>query len=174
MPLCSGCQLLRDRIFQVTDNIPGPRSEKVEIHASYAELSACADSICELYVFRRECWYGFGLWEEDSSQDIAEIMEGSISIHLFLRSMGEPNKICLGHKTAWLDCFVSRTPYGPQKWKRTFLEIREANPPLERSLERCKNWLTDCLNHHKGCGRRGTGKSKFLPTRLLDVGPQKQ
>ena len=176
MPLCSGCQLLRDRIFQVTDNIQGPRSEKVEIHASYAELSACADSVCELCMFfRRECWYGFGLWKKHSSQDIAEVMEESFSIHLRLRSMGLlPNRICLGHRIGWLDCVGSRASYGPPKWTRDFLEIREAIPPLERSLEKCKSWLSDCLNHHKGCGRRGTDKSKFRPTRLLDVGPQKQ
>ena len=175
MPLCSGCQLLRDRIFQVTNNIPGPRSEKVEIHASYAELSACADSICELCMFfRRECWYGFRLWKKNSSRDIAEVIEGSISIQPGLRSMGLPNMIRLGHRAAGLECFGSRASYKPPKWTRDFLEIREANPPLERFLEKCKSWLSDCLNHHKGCGRRGTDKSKFRSTRLLDVGPQKQ
>lgn len=173
MLLCSGCQLLRDRIFQVRDNIPESDFEKVEIHASYAELSACADSICELCMFfRRECWYGFGLWEENLSQNITKAMEGSFAVDFYL-GYTTCHRIHLGDEITLIRC-TGPLSFPTSEKIHGFQEIREANPPLEWSLEKCRNWLSKCLNYHKRCGHRGTGKSGFLPTRLLDVGSQQQ
>jgi hypothetical protein len=148
----------------------------VVIHASYAELSACAESLCDLCMFfLRECWYRFRLWEEGSYQDIVEGTEGSIAIRSDITD-GRYQYwfISLGHRTTPITCSLYGHLEGPPKTTREFQEIREANPPLEWSLEKCKNWLSYCLSYHKYCGQRGTSKSRFLPTRLLDVGHQKQ
>jgi hypothetical protein len=164
--------MLEDHIFH-SKHDPG-WSGDIVLHASYAELSACAGSVCSLCMFfLREFWYGYGLWKERSAQDMAEAMEGSIAVR-FYPAIPVPSHIIVGGACARFWSFDPRLLYDCPRGTQDFFEIREANPPLKWSLAKCKSWLSDCLDHHKCCGHRGADKSRFLPTRLLDVGSQKQ
>ena len=170
MPLCKQCQILGDHILHAKHI--SSWSGDVILHASYAELSACAESFCDLCMFfLRECWYYFQCMGKDLSQDVADATGGSVTIspYYYYRQSWVLN---LGREMGPTLGFVIGPFQGRPKTTRKLGEIREADPSLEWSLGKCKKWLSDCLNHHQGCGRRGTDKSGFLPTRLLEVGPQ--
>jgi hypothetical protein len=113
MQLCMECQVLEDHIFHPKH---GSGSRTVVLHASYAELLACAESLCGLCMFfLRECWYDFRLWEKDSFRDITEATEGNIAVRLYLRST-LVHYIRLGHKETPIWCSNSEPGSNWRTW----------------------------------------------------------
>ena len=56
MALREGCQTFKDRVFDL--DLILDEKERICIYKNYEELSACADSICDMCKFiRRELWY---------------------------------------------------------------------------------------------------------------------
>ena len=187
MSLCAGCQIFKGNIFCVKNNPSRENSGRHEIHKSYAELSTCADNVCQLCsFFRRQCWYDFQLWKENSSHVGTDTIEQSVVLYFSYASRSADDttfgatasvgawNIGLGSKSSCFNGFITEFPDVSSRKTLEFEEIREANPPLQQSLDRCRDWLSTCRDHHKRCWPSTIDYPKFLPTRLLDVGVQSQ
>ena len=174
MALCERCQTFKDRVFNL-DLILNEK-ERICIQTNYEELSACADSICDMCKFiRREIWYYhhinryfFRRFIEDPHQKLSIYLQyGKKGWSEYLwwiikvgnSSKDEPNyEPMLGYPLV--------DYLGPQKAVNT----RGASLTLKQTLELSRHWLATCKSEHKNCAPCVDEGRHFLPTRLLDVG----
>lgn len=173
MALCEGRQEFRHRLFQPDSELPG-EGIKISLHKSFAELSECADSRCDLckYIRREICFkpdptYTKYLFCDEDFED----QDREITI-----SMGY-NKHDTGLKEYTFDYgdFLRmglknhdrRLVHGPEA--RTD-ERRATVTGLEQLVDMSRRWLATCQNEHEHCKKQATQNPGFLPTRLLDVG----
>ena len=181
--LCKGCQKLKAHLAYPED-IPIDPGVYIRIHESYADLSACADSICDLCNFvRRELWFdckggrsvekqGYTLRKsiDDPSNTVGVIIRKSISRSK--RHNNENDKLedrlfwhlCLG-RICGSTRILSRTNCGP--WQNV---ITGTISTPTYHLEWARRWLATCRKKHRTCALKTRNDANFLPKRLLDVG----
>jgi hypothetical protein len=165
--------MFKDRVFDI-DLIEGEKGQ-ICIHTSYEELSACADSFCDMCKFiRRELWYyhSFGRYY---FRQFLESRHQKLSIHLLC---GKPKwsqypcwniEVRNNSKNELLHeplLGYPRLELKPQK----AVETRGTNPTLRQTLELSRHWLATCKSEHQNCGPYVDEDTHFLPTRLLEVG----
>lgn len=174
MALCEGCQEFRHRLFQPSQEFP-EEEVTISLHKSFAELSECADSRCDLCMYvRREIYFqpdrtctNYLFCDEDFEDQDREIMlslrcskyditskEWKFNYEGFLR-MGLENR-------RWRSCYHPDTG--------TDDKLRAQVTGLEQLVDMSRRWLVTCQNEHERCRSQATQNLGFLPTRLLDVG----
>jgi hypothetical protein len=143
MALCEGCQLFEDRVLD-PDLIPESDGWRVHIHTNYEELSACAETFCDMCKFlRRELWYHPGRSEDYSHRQHIEGSHYEISVHGWwhLQDNSDENKIHAGD-VYWLLVYGDDFGQDFKSMKFVFTDLethnllkaanlREADPTLE-------------------------------------------
>lgn len=166
------------------EDIPTDPGVYVLIHESYAELSACADSSCDLCKFvRRELWFDCregSVFEKQSytlrnnieapSNTVGVVIKKSRFRSNFQHSKNDILKdglswhLCLG-RIRGSDRLLPRTDCGPSQ---NVIRGTISNPAYH--LEWARRWLATCRKGHYTCALKTRNDAGFLPKRLLDVG----
>lgn len=170
MALCEGCQEFKYRMFQPDDKFPKGRV-RITLHKNFAELSACAESHCNLCKFvSREIT--LKVLEDVSCDDVLKDTqhEMGLDVYLKLHKFGRNGSKLLEWGYGSYDEGISWTYHHeaePHKY-------REAITGLEQLVDMSRRWLVTCQNEHAACRKYAMQRQGFFPTRLLDVGSSGQ
>lgn len=167
MALCKGCQEFRRYMFMLIDEF-SEEEVRIPLHKSFAELSECADSHCDLCkYFRRERCFQRDLKTRECSRE-EDIIGQDREINIILRQE------TTNRSQKWK---FENLGIGVPYWRWAYLgnhasftkEIRPQVAGIEQLVDMSRRWLATCQNKHSCCNGQATQHSEFLPTRLLDV-----
>lgn len=168
MPVCRGCQDLKDFFFNLDLNCV--EYLHTVIHNNFAELSKCADAFCDLCkFFRREFWYPrLRCGYRPREAEIVGDPNAEITVELYYTRGTIPNDADL----SWSLSMGRENCVQDKRLCRTSLkeEIRAENPSFEMLIELARDWIATCRTEHRCCELEATEDPTYLPTRLLDVG----
>ena len=150
MALCEGCQTFKDRVFNL--NLMFNEKERICIHTTYEEPSACAESICDMCKFiRRVLWYCHMPIDRYLFRRYVEDPHQKLGVYLQYGKKCWPDYLCclinVGNILEWEPMlkYPLVNYLGPQKAVNT----RGASPTLEQNLELSRQWLATCKSEHK-------------------------
>lgn len=171
--LCRGCQDFKKIWFGA--GLESSRVQEIVIHESFAELSRCADTCCDLCKFiRREFHHLTDETEYDEEESTGpyrfsnkNFTDAHRRVRVQVYSHGKNHtlrwQLFLGHEYG----FSSETNF---QSGMPALQPREESPSINTLLELTRSWLLTCRAEHERCADHAKTKPIYLPTRLLDVG----
>ncbi|KAH7087112.1 heterokaryon incompatibility protein-domain-containing protein [Paraphoma chrysanthemicola] len=174
--ICEGCRHFKTRLFD-----PSP-FERVSftIHKNFAELSLCADTVCDLckYIRRQLCYHSSNYETYTYSDDDFQDVHKSITVSLYVFNYKKSPDSHTNIETRGWQFFLGGWP-GPSnnEASKRWVKDRSINRryigddlSLHRLLTVSQAWLTTCIAEHRKCEPQAGKEYTFRPTRLLAVG----